>query len=182
MEKLTITQTINTYDNPENASVGDLMEFSLKTGETVQAMKMTDDGIWCFVDCLKEEHDMKTMEAFLNGVLDLFPDIIRENMKPFEDGRFLRLPTEKEIFGENKYGKAEPDTIHQWEPMKLRRNRIAFVGLNGDPDWWWTETPYKGLRDVASATDFCGVTYDGNCYYINASSTLGVRPAFILNL
>ena len=38
---------------------------------------------------------------------------------------------------------------------------------------WW-------LRDVRSATDFCFVNYDGGASAGNASSSLGVRPAFLI--
>ena len=38
---------------------------------------------------------------------------------------------------------------------------------------WW-------LRDVRSATGFCGVGNGGNAHYGNASDSLGVRPAFLI--
>lgn len=169
---LEIRRTVYMYQKLEKTQVGDIIEFELKTGETVQAMKMTDDGIWCFVDCLEDECDMHDMEQHLESVLSVFPDDIRGLMKPFDDGRLLRLPTEKEVFGKNVYGKKQPMDVQQWEPMKLRRNRIAFQGLNGDYEWWWTETPHK--NDAA----FFAVVSGGNCTYGSASFSGGVRPAF----
>jgi hypothetical protein len=138
-------------------------------------MKMTECGIWCFVDCLEDECDMKRIDEYLAAVLEQFPKDIRQMMKPFEDGRMLRLPTEKEIFGKNKYGEKEPDTVRQWEPMKERRNCIAFHGLNGGWEWWWTKTPHK-----KNTADFAYVNSDGYCGCAGVSASGGVRPAFRL--
>ena len=38
---------------------------------------------------------------------------------------------------------------------------------------WW-------LRDVQSATDFCGVSAGGNASSWSASTSIGVRPAFLI--
>lgn len=171
--KLDIRRNVRMFQSVEKTQIGDVIQFDLKTGETVQAMKMTDDGIWCFVDCLDEENDMETMPAFLTDLVEQFPDDIHGLMKPFDDGRLLRLPTEKEVFGKNVYGKKQPMDVQQWEPMKLRRNRIAFQGLNGGYEWWWTETPHKN-----GAAYFAGVYGGGTCSYDDASYSRGVRPAF----
>ena len=49
-----------------------------------------------------------------NELLSLFPKEIRNRMCPMmvkdSYGDYLRIPTEKEIFGENKLGKAETDS------------------------------------------------------------------------
>lgn len=171
--------------------VGDIISFELTDGEKVEAMavKTEDDGmIFCMVDCLRKEYQMNktytnkggyaasSLRAKLNGeILARFPSEIAEKMVPFANGDLLRLPTEKEIFGENKYGEEEPEEVVQWKPMKLRRNRIAFQGSNGDWMWYWLQ---NRLRDVASATHFCNVTNYGNCNFNGASTSLGVRPAF----
>ena len=57
--------------------------------------------------------------------------------------------------------------------MKLRRNRIAFQGHNGNWEWYWLANKHK-----RSASNFAFVTYGGNAYYYYASNTNGVRPAF----
>ena len=44
--------------------------------------------------------------------------------------------------------------------------------LHNREDYW--------LRDVASATNFSVVNYSGNAIYTNASTSLGVRPAFCI--
>lgn len=47
-------------------------------------------------------------------------------------------------------------------------SRIAIAGT-----WWW-------LRDIASASGFCGISGSGNAFCIEASDYNGVRPAFCL--
>ena len=61
----------------------------------------------------------------------------------------------------------------QWEPMKLRRNRIAFQGMNGSWEWYWLANKVKG-----SAAGFAGVSSGGRAAYAYASLSGGVRPAF----
>lgn len=173
-------------------AVGDIISFTLNDGkimEAIAAQHENDGMLFCAVDCLEQERPMmregndgKTYEESdlrkeLNGeILHLFPGEIRERMIPFDNGDMLRLPTEKEIFGKNEYGEEEPEAVKQWEPMKLRRNRIAFQGHNGAWEWYWLQ---NRLRDPASATAFAVVADNGNCNYGNASNTLvGVRPAF----
>ena len=104
-------------------------------------------------------------------ILDLFPDDLREKMIPFSNGDLLKIPSEKEMFGENVYSD-DPEDCEQWEQMKDRRNRIAFQGSRtGALEWTW-------LRDVVNAGNFAIVGYDGFSYCYNASNANGVRPAF----
>jgi len=91
-----------------------------------------------------EEHlgyihsDMR--EYLNNGLLYLFPKKIRSRMCPMmvEDSYrdYLRIPTEKEIFGKNIYGMEESNTS-QFYGMTHRRNRIAFEHTNGIDEWQW---------------------------------------------
>ena len=95
-------------------------------------------------------------------------------MVAFASGDYLRLPTEKEIFGCNDYGKDEPDDVEQWEPMKQQKNRIAFQGKGTNRwEWYWLQNPHK-----RSAACFAFVTDDGNASFYYASNVFGVRPAF----
>lgn len=166
--------------NPPLFCVGDVLAFELMDGEKVEAMAMkeTDQGmIFCFVDCLKDEENMHDLPGKLNTtILERFPKEIRDVMGKFPDGRFLRLPTEKETFGCNEIGADEGDDVQQWEPMKDRRNRIAFQGLHGDSEWWWTETP-----DKDDAAHFAFASNSGYCSYNHASGSYGVRPAFLIS-
>ena len=170
--------------------VGDVIAFSLTDGEEVEALavKQEQDGmIFCLVDCLNQEYPMNEedsnrggyeatdLRVKLNGeILERFPAGIREKMVAFANGDYLRLPTEKEIFGCNDYGKAEPDDVQQWEPMKQRKNRIAFQGKGTDRwEWYWLQNAHKRY-----AANFANVGNGGNASCINASYALGVRPAF----
>lgn len=170
--------------------VGDVIAFTLTDGEEVEALavKQEQDGmIFCLVDCLNQEYSMNEedsnrggyeatdLRVKLNGeILDRFPADIREKMVAFANGDYLRLPTEKEIFGCNDYGKAEPDDVQQWEPMKKRKNRIAFQGKGTDRwEWYWLQNAHKRY-----AAAFARVYYHGGAHYYSASSASGVRPAF----
>lgn len=172
-----------------NYTVGDIISFSLTDGEEVEALavKQEQDGmIFCLVDCLADEmpmnqedsnrggYDASDLREQLRGkILDRFPAEIREKMVAFSNGDLLRLPTEKEIFGCNEYGQTEPDSVTQWEPMKKRRNRIAFQGKNGGWEWYWLMNKVEG-----SAAYFAGVRNDGFASCTGASDARGVRPAF----
>lgn len=170
--------------------VGDVIAFTLTDGEEVEALavKQEQDGmIFCLVDCLNQEYSMNEedsnrggyeatdLRVKLNGeILDRFPVEIREKMIAFANGDYLRLPTEKEIFGCNEYGKAEPDDVTQWESMKQRKNRIAFQGKGTDRwEWYWLQNQHK-----RSAALFAFVLGDGSADCYDASTSYGVRPAF----
>ena len=170
--------------------VGDVLPFKLNDGEKVEALavKQEQDGmIFVLVDCLHKEYPMNRTNTNKGGyeksllrkalnteILDRFPAEIREKMVAFESGDLLRLPTEREIFGYNPYGEKEPDDVEQWEPMKDRRNRIAFQGSKtGTWEWYWLQNKVDG-----SAADFALVAGNGNAHYIFASGAIGVRPAF----
>lgn len=177
--------------------VGDVIRFALNDGEQVQAMAVqeTDKGmLFMLVDCLAKEYPMfKSMRGMqsheityensdlrknLNGeILERFPEEIRKRMIAVNAaGDMLRLPTEKEIFGKNFYGEDEPDTVHRFDPMELRRNRIAFQGDNGEWEWYWLEN-----RVENSAAYVPSVNSNGNATYYSASYASGVRPVFHLS-
>ena len=173
-------------------NIGDVIDFTLTDGEEVQAMamkKLNNGTLFCLVDCLSKEYSMNgtntnaggylssKLRTVLNGeVVSKFPAEIKESLVKFNNGDYLRIPTEKEIFGENKYGEEESD-VEQWEPMKLRKNRIASQGKNGDYEWYWTQN-----KQVSYSDSFCYVGSYGYANYAWASRVGGVRPVFILNL
>lgn len=166
--------------------VGDIISFKLNDGEKMKMLAVKDepDGmIFCSVDCLAEEScmnengsnaggwDESDLRAKLNGeILDRFPKKIKKLLIPFANGDLLRIPTEKEIFGENKYGESEADA-EQWKPMKQRRNRIAFQGLNGAWEWYFLKN-----RVPNSAALFAYVASYGAADCTDASNVGGVRP------
>lgn len=171
--------------------IGDMINFELTDGEKIEAMavrKEADGMVFIFVDCLAKEYSMNDnytnksgyeasdLRKALNGeVLKRFPQIIKDVLIAFENGDFLRLATEKEIFGENPYGDDESENIEQFEPMKQRRNRVAFQGHNGDWEWYWLQNAING-----SAASFARVHYYGHAHASGASTSIGVRPCFKL--
>jgi hypothetical protein len=59
--------------------------------------------------------------------------------------------------------------------MKKRKNRIA--DYNNDYEWYWIQNTMK--KEV-SAAHFAYVFYSGRAGSGNASTSRGVRPAFLL--
>lgn len=174
--------------------VGDIVSYTMEDGEEVEAIAVKEEfdkhGNLCMVfmllDCLKEEcrmnrddtNDGGYEESYLREqlrtkYLERFPASLRLNMVPFENGDLLRIPTEREVFGENRYGEEEPDTVEQFEAMKKRRNRMALDGSNGETQAYWLQN-----KRVGSATSFCCVTTGGYANGNGASLSLGVRPLY----
>lgn len=176
-------------EQSEALCVGKVVDFQLTSGEKAQYMvqRVDEDGYLCLlVDCLPKAYRMNKENTNTGGycaselrdhmtsdILALFPADLRDRMVPFANGDLLRLPTEKEIFGCNEYGKAEPESVQQFEPMKSRRNRIAFRGESEDWECYWLENEVED-----SAAYFALVAGHGYANYANASDALGVRPAF----
>lgn len=174
--------------------VGDIVSYTMEDGEEVEAIAVKEEfdkhGNLCMVfillDCLKEEcrmnrddtNDGGYEESYLREqlrteYLERFPASLRLNMVPFENGDLLRIPTEREVFGENRYGEEEPDTVEQFEAMKKRRNRMALDGSNGGTQAYWLQN-----KRVRSATYFCDVNDNGSADYAYASFSNGVRPLY----
>lgn len=180
--------------------LGDIISFDLTTGEKVQAMAVreTPNGmLFMTVDCLKTEYKMfenvsraevvdyehSDLRQKLNGeILESFPEEIRERMVGMRVGQtncfdMLRIPTEREIFGENPYGVDEPKSVRRFYGMEERRNRIAWQGSKtGEFEWYWLQN-----RAEDTASGFALVGAYGSAYYYYASSSLGVRPVFLLS-
>ena len=180
--------------------LGDTISFDLTTGESVQAMAVreTPNGmLFMFVDCLKTEQKMfenvnnaevvdyahSDLRKKLNGeILESFPEEIRERMVGMRVGQtncfdMLRIPTEREIFGENPYGEDEPKSVRRFYGMEERRNRIAWQGSKtGEFEWYWLQNKVKD-----SASLFARVLGDGHAYCDDASASRGVRPVFLLS-
>lgn len=165
----------------------------MSNGEYVQAMavkKLNVGTLFCFVNCLTEKYSMNDSDTNDGGylssklrtiinskVISDFPDEIKRYLVKFSNGDYLRIPTEKEIFGKNKYGEVEADNIEQWEPMKNCNNRISFSGMQGYCEYYWCQNNKAGRSGC-----FCFVTNNGFASYYWASNVLGVRPVFVLNL
>lgn len=195
-----VKRTIRT--EVESFELGDVISFKLNDGEKVQAkaVKQTDEGMLLLtVDCLKDKYQMfknpdgmrsmkinyfnSDLRHQLNGeILDRFPEEIRSRMVGMRIGAtdtfdLLRIPTEREIFGENYYGKDEVSTVTQFKGMNNRRNRIAFRGSEtGTGYWYWLQN-----RDEDSASNFASVYSDGLANCGSASNSRGVRLVFLLS-
>ena len=195
-----VKRTIKT--EVESFELGDVISFKLKEGEKVhaKAVKQTDEGmLFLTVDCLKGRYQMfkntggmgsveinyfnSDLRRALNSeILDRFPDEIRSRMVGMriddsDSVDLLRIPTEREIFGENSCSKDESDTVVQFKGMKNPRNRIAFQGSKTDTwEWYWLQNRVKD-----SASHFARVDSAGNAGNLGASASTGVRPVFLLS-
>ena len=177
-------------NNEGQVQMGDRIRFTMADGETAEAMavKILEDGsgLFIFTDCMRTEYRLHKPGKYpgwekcelrekLNGeILERLPEDLKARLVPFENGDLLRIPTEREIFGENPYGEPEPESVEQFKPMKDRRWRIAFQGFgSGAWEWYWLQN-----RSVDSATNACLVGITGLASLHGASSSLGVRPLF----
>lgn len=177
------------WDQHPRFNVGDVVEFTLTNDDVAQAMAVKQDGdnmIFCMLDCLLGKYEMyyqvnncddyensDLRKKLNNELIDFFPENLVVKLIPFENGDFLRIPTEKEIFGDNQYGKYESMLVEQWEPMKKRRNRIAFnESEDGSLKGYWL---INKVRE--SNTGFSCVYYD-DPNYCYASYPYSVRPVF----
>ena len=180
--------------------LGDIISFDLTTGEKVQAMAVreTPNGmLFMTVDCLKTEYKMfdnvnkaevvdyehSDLRRKLNEeIFETFPEKIKGRMVGMrigETNRFdmLRIPTEREIFGENPYGVDEPKSVRRFYGMEERRNRIAWQGSKtGEFEWYWLQN-----RAENTASYFALVGTGGNANSSGASDSRGVRPVFLLS-
>ena len=182
--------------------LGDIISFTLTTGENVKAkaIRETPNGmLFITVDCLKDkwrmfenpgrvekvDYEHSDLRKKLNGeIFESFPEEIKGRMVGMRVGQtncfdMLRIPTEREIFGENPYGKAECDAVKRFKGMKKRRNRIAFDRSEEGKEkwqWYWLQN-----RVEDTAANFASVDYNGNANSNDASNSYGVRPVFLLS-
>jgi hypothetical protein len=177
--------------------LGDEIRFKLKTSEKVRAkaVQETPEGmLFITKDCVGKEKRMyedvvddsldymgSDLRKYLNtDLINLFPDKIRERMLPMEmsygERDYLRIPTEKEIFGENKFGKAETNS-KRFYGMKHRKNRMAFEHTNGEDvfERYWLQNAVE-----VSGAGFAFADEAGNANYDSASYFYGVRLVFLL--
>lgn len=175
---------------------GDIIQFKLNDGEKIEAIALKQIGdtmLFIFKDCLKKKYPMfsslnnideedisyfnSDLRKMLNEkILDRFPKKIRDRMVPINYvGDMLRIPSEREIFGENVFGENESETVKRWKIMKKKRNRIAFQGKDGGYSWYWLINRHKGYLFM-----FSHVLGDGSVDYGDASEPNGVRPLFLL--
>lgn len=84
------------------------------------------------------------------------------------------LPSEFEVFGENKYSEKEI-ADKQYEYFKDKRNRLKFDYDEEYMGWWWL----RSARD-STATRFVSVSNYGSVGTNGATGSVGVAPCFII--
>ena len=191
--------TRKTKIETEAFELGDIIKFKLADGQKVKAMAVRQDEngtLFVTVDCLKDCYPMfknpgamgsmeicyfnSDLRHYLNKeVLKLFPEEIRSRMNIMPVGNneydLLRIPTEREIFGEEK-----SKEVKRFNGMNKRRNRIAFRATEDNKEaweWYWLQNKVK---DEATAY-FAFVGSNGFATYDSASDSYGVRPVFLLS-
>ena len=177
---------------------GDLIPFTLKTGEEVQVRATQDEGgKWYFVleDCLEEEHAMNKqntnkggwaacdMRRYLNKtIFSLLPEDLQAVIAPTkvvqivdgervetEDKLFLLSRTQ--VFGKGPWTGREPEDT-QLDCFAREKDRVKECGSNGTWFWW--------LRSAHYYNYFSGVNSNGNGNYFYANTSGGVALGFCL--
>lgn len=183
-----------TVDPKQKFEIGDTIHFKLASGENVQAIaakQMGDSMLFIHTDCLVKEYSM--YEGYMeeecgdfdhsdlrmhlnNDIFTRYPEEIRERMVSFDNGDYLSIPTEKEIFGENEEDSEKEAKTEQFSIMKQRRNRIAFRGYGRDEwEWYWLKNKKYGSKDHFAAASGSG--YSDSAFAFDKG---GVRPMFLL--
>ena len=171
---------------------GDIITVRLKNGEVHEAEVVDQkevDGekrsLVVFRNCLKDRRPMNEdgrtdggylesdLRKALNGeIYDMFPNKLKKRIIPDTNGDKLFLLSLKTVGGiDDNWNRVEGQLPY----FKDRRNRIALIAEEDSyetANWW--------LRDVVSASTFAFVNYNGYCNNAGASSSFGVRPAFVI--
>ena len=172
-----LRDAIHAGSNPLN--VGDEIDIVLKTGEKVTLVceraghrsatfftkNLLEDAHCMSVNWAAENGEkLSTMEAYLSKLFRLLPDDLQGIItEP------LRLLREKEVFGENKYGK---EKVCEALPRYFKKeNRIKT--LSGIQFPYWLATPCASY-----STSFCSVGSDGSSNFNTASASRGVCFGF----
>lgn len=173
-----LKEDIEAASNPLN--VGDEIDIVLKTGEKVTLVceraghrsatfftkNLLEDTHCMSVNWGAEngEQRLSTMEAYLSKLFRLLPDELQGII-----AEPLRLLREKEVFGENEYGKEE--TCEPLPRYFKEENRVKT--LTGVPFPYWLASPH-----ASKSTGFCCVERDGSSDSTGASGSYGVCFGF----
>ena len=171
--------------------LGDIISFTLTTGEKVKAkaIRETPNGmLFITVDCLKDEQKMfenpgraekvdyehSDLRKKLNGeIFESFPEEIKGRMVGMRVGQtncfdMLRIPTEREIFGENFTKKTDiwgyfnepkkcPRKMTEDEKLLSARNNRVLPQLPEDyvmPDGWNVQAARRSMTSAKFAEAF----------------------------
>lgn len=161
-------------------NIGDEIDIELKTGERVALVcEQVKNGHVTFFtkELLDDTHAMDegwitdwekslgTMDGYLEKLFRLLPD----DLQAVICGEKLRLLREREVFGENRYGK--PENCEQLPRYQEPENRVK--RLSGVPFPYWLASP-----DASNSAGFCIVTGDGSSDTNGASNSNGVCFGF----
>lgn len=176
------------YDSCALYKVGSQIEVNLDGFGvfTATAQKITEDHvIFMFDDCIASipMNNTGTNEGgyqksglcyWINTVLrKAFPEEIAQDLTD------ISIPTYGQIFGHDKiyHEYFETDRDEQFELMKKRKNRIA--DYENKPELIWLQ---NATKNEFSPTLFALVSLSGAVNYLNAASSIGVRPVFTLSV
>lgn len=178
MNWMELKNRIGLGENP--VAVGDEVEIELKTGERVVLVcELVKDGHATFFtkDLLEDTHVAdegwitgwnerpSAMDGYLEKLFRLLPD----DLQAVICGGKLRLLREREVFGENLYGKSED--CEQLPRYQEPENRVKH--LSGIPFPYWLASP-----DASDSTGSCFVDGDGTANTSYASVSFGVCFGF----
>ena len=178
----------------KNYEVGDQITVKLKNfGKfTATAQRVYEDGttLFLFDNCVAE-HEMNENGSNAGGfyesdlckwmnteLVESFPVKLLDRMIYTDEEHrcLIRIPTRKEMFGEDEYSQNyEPDLGEQFELMKDRKNRICSF-LDTEYAWYWLMNAYLRSSSTFTYVDIYGfANSDGAASYSGR-----VRPAFLI--
>lgn len=172
----------STQEYPDIFTVGDkiiipLEGISPKTATCVQVSGRRNNRHLFVFDGTVGTSSMTNMDTFLDNLYDRFP----ENLSPRLG--LIRLLQASEVF-------SDCDDPNEWEDLvrwgaEIHGPQIDYFRsvnhrISEDENWWWLNDKLPGLQGVSSSAGFSLVYFNGAAYYHVASSSLGVRPAFLI--
>lgn len=177
----------------KNYEVGDQIAVKLKGfGKfTATAQRVYDDGktLFLFDNCVAERqmnengsnsggfYESDLCKWMNTELVKTFPTKLLDRMiyTNEEHECLLRIPTRKEMFGEDEYSQYyEPDNEEQFELMKDRKNRVCSLP-DDEYAWYWLMNAH-----LRSSSGFATVSNFGAAGAYGASGSGGVRPAFLI--
>lgn len=170
----------------KKARIGDQITIQLAgVGEfTATAQKITDRGpLFMFDDYVasrpmnakptnKGGFEKSDLNKWMSDVLlPAFPEAMQGKIEN------LTIPTYGQMFGHDDWYNdvIEPDDDEQFPLMAKQRNRVA--DFNNDYKWGWLQ---NATKKKVSSSFFAYVSFIGFGPGTSASSSCGVRPAFLL--
>lgn len=179
--------------------IGDILKFEQEGKDSVKVMLVQKVDTYVFIavsyDSNKEMrpinvHDVNwggfyqgELYTYLNSqeFLDALPDSLKRLLLPGSD---IRIPYVEELFTKTTYVKYEDYKKKKravfWEPMRSRRNRVAYLGCDGEScEAYWLANAVIGN----SNRRFMAVDVNGNYFSKDhPASICGVRPVYTLSL